>query len=139
MAPAQYARFLVCGAIVAAATLGCRELIDRLLAADNAAYYSLSIVVAYALGILLSFLLNRRFTFQSSNADRDWSKFGVFVAVALVGLVSTWAFSLALRYGLPLQESFGQASATVAFATAALLSSAITYPLSALFVFRRAQ
>ena len=118
-------------------TLACRELIDRLLAADTVLYYSLSVVLAYAVGVLLSFLLNRRFTFEKPGSDQGFSKFVLFVAIALAGLVSTWLLSLALRYGLGLQESLGEASAAIAFATAALLSSAITYPLSAWFVFRR--
>ena len=117
-------------------TVACRELIGRFLIADTMANYSLSVVLAYAIGILLSFLLNRRFTFQTRGTNRDWSKFLLFVAIAIAGLVSTWLLSLTLRYGLRLDAWSGEASAAIAFAAAALLSSAITYPLSALFVFR---
>ena len=137
MSLTQYVRFLVSGAVVAVVTIACRELIASVLAADTAPYYSLSVVLAYAIGVVLSFQINQRFTFQANTGARDWSGFFVFVGIALAGMASTWALSLTLRYGLGLQAVLGDTSAAVAFAAAALLSSAITYPLSALLVFRR--
>jgi putative flippase GtrA len=137
MSLTQYVRFLVSGAVVAVITIACRELIGSLLGADTALYYSVSVVLAYAIGIVLSFVINQRFTFQTTAASRDWSKFLVFVGIALAGMASTWALSLTLRYGLGLEAALGDISAGVAFALAALLSSALTYPLSALLVFRR--
>ncbi len=55
----QYTRFLVVGAFVGLVTLGCRELIGHLLVVDNQRTYSVSVTVAYAIGIALSFLKNQ--------------------------------------------------------------------------------
>jgi len=132
----QYARFLITGAVVAAITVGCRELIGRFLFADTPFYYSLSVVLAYVVGIILSFLLNQMFTFRRKATEGDWLQFARFVAIALVGMLSTWLISLGLRYGLSLDRYIGTLAAAAAFATAAFLSSAITYPLNALLVFR---
>jgi putative flippase GtrA len=133
----QYTRFLVVGAFVGLVTLGCRELIGHLLVVDNQRTYSVSVTVAYAIGIALSFLLNHRFTFEATAGERSWSKFGKFVAIALVGLMSTWLLSLALRYGLHLDAFIGPWARVTAFAVATVLSSAVTYPLNSLIVFRQ--
>jgi len=86
-------------------------------------------------GIVVSFVLNQRFTFSAHQEARQWSRFMPFVAVALVGLVCTWLISLALRYGLPLPALIGKSSASVAFAMATVLASLITYSAQCLFVF----
>ena len=109
-------------------------MIGYLLPGETAFYYSLSVVLAYVIGIGLSFLINQRFTFQQAGGNK--SKFLVFVAIAITGLVSTWLLSLTLRYGLRLDSFLGDVAPACAFAAAALLSSALTYPLNALFVFR---
>jgi putative flippase GtrA len=92
-------------------------------------------MLAYVVGIAVSYFLNHRFTFSGDAASNNWLRFILFVAVALVGLVCTWLLSVALRYGLPLPELIGKSSATVAFGIATLLASLVTYPLNALFVF----
>jgi putative flippase GtrA len=131
----QYARFMLVGGFVGVVTVASRELIGRVLHADTPQAYSLSVVVAYALGLVLSFLINHRFTYNGSASGRSWRKFVQFVAVALIGMLITWALSLALRYGLRLDSLIGPSAKPVAFATAALLSSALTYPLNSWFVF----
>jgi putative flippase GtrA len=131
----QYARFMLVGGFVGVVTVACRELLGHVLHADTPQAYSLSVVVAYAVGLVLSFLINHRFTFKEPAAQRSWRKFAQFVAVALTGMLITWALSLALRYGLRLDAVIGPAAKLAAFATAALASSALTYPLSSLFVF----
>jgi putative flippase GtrA len=93
------------------------------------------VMLAYMVGIAMSFFLNHRFTFLGDAASRNWPRFMLFVSVALVGLVCTWLISVALRYGLPLPALIGKSSAPVAFAVATVLASLITYPLNALFVF----
>jgi len=132
---AQYARFLVVGTIAGLFSIACRELFGYLLGADDPRHYSISVALAYAAGIVVSFVLNQRFTFLKDKAERSWSKFIPFVAVAIVGLVCTWLISIALRYGLPLTALIGKSSASVAFAAATVLASLITYPLNGLFVF----
>jgi putative flippase GtrA len=131
----QYTRFLVVGAFVGLVTLGCRELIGHLLVVDDQRSYSISVTVAYAIGIALSFLLNHRFTFGAAAGQRSWGNFGKFVAIALVGLLSTWLLSLLLRYGLRLDALIGTWARVTAFAAATVISSALTYPLNSLIVF----
>lgn len=135
MSLGQYARFVIIGAFVGVVTVGCRELIGHLLAADTRRNYSASVVIAYAVGIALSFLLNHRFTFQANAESRNWRKFLQFAAFAIVGLVATWGLSLALRYGTHLDALIGPAARPLAFATAAFLSSLLVYPLNSRFVF----
>jgi putative flippase GtrA len=125
----------VVGTIAGLFSIACRELFGHLLGTDDPRHYSLSVVLAYMAGIVVSFVLNQRFTFSAHQEARQWSRFMPFVAVALVGLVCTWLISLALRYGLPLPALIGKSSASVAFAMATVLASLITYPLNALFVF----
>ena len=132
---AQYARFLVVGTIAGLFSIACRELFGYLLGADDPRHYSISVALAYAAGIVVSFVLNQRFTFLKDKAERSWSKFIPFVAVAMAGLVCTWLISIALRYGLPLTALIGKSPASVAFAAATVLASLITYPLNGLFVF----
>jgi putative flippase GtrA len=131
----QYARFLIVGAFVGLVTVGCRELIGHLLGDDTPRNYSVSVILAYAVGIALSFLLNHRFTFGGGADSRNWRKFLQFAAFAVVGLGTTWALSLALRYGTPLDAFAGPLAKPLAFACASLLSSLLIYPLNSRFVF----
>jgi putative flippase GtrA len=131
----QFARFVFVGGFVGVVTVACREVIGHILHADTPRAYSLSVVVAYAVGLVLSFLINHRFTYNRSAAQRNWRKFAQFVVVALIGMLITWALSLALRYGLQLDALIGPVAKPVAFAIAALLSSTLTYPLNSWFVF----
>jgi putative flippase GtrA len=134
----QYSRFLIVGAFVGIITLGCRELAGHLLGADTRENYSISIVIAYSIGIVLSFLLNHRFTFSGSG-ERSWAKFARFVAFALFGMTSTWLLSLALRYGLRLDSWLGDWARMIAFGGGTVASSALVYPLNSMFVFGKEQ
>jgi putative flippase GtrA len=135
MGLAQYGRFLFIGALVAIVTIACRELIAYVLGTDTLLSYSVSVVGAYGFGMALSFVLNGRFTFADSTGF-EWPKFIRFTVIALLGMLATWMLSIGLRYGLRLPAVFGDASAGIAFAVAALVSSILTYPLNAMLVFR---
>lgn len=140
ISPWQYARFMMVGVAVGVFTVACRSAIGWALGADTAFHYSISVVLAYSLGIVLSFGLNGQFTFKKSEGQRSWAQFLLFVLIALVGMLATWLFSLGLRYGLKLDSLAGRYGASLAFATGAVLASAVTYPLNARLVFgRRAQ
>jgi putative flippase GtrA len=104
----------------------------------KAVQYSISVLIAYAAGIVLSFLLNRALTFKT-DTSHGWSRFPAFVLIAGIGLILTWLLSLLLRYELEHEGLFGRFSGTVAFAGAALVSSATTYPLNLLLVFQRSR
>ena len=132
----QYARFLAIGGLVGVLTVAVRELVGLALPGDGPVSYSVSIVIAYSVGILTSFELNRRFTFRSAAPSQQREELLSFVACAIVGQVCTLALSLLLRYGLSLDAAIGRLARPVAFATATLLSSLLTYFLNARFVFR---
>jgi putative flippase GtrA len=131
----QYLRFMAVGAFVAVMAIGARELIAAMFTADTTLSFSVSVALAYALGIALSYVLNSRFTFRAANRVHDWRRLAAFITIAGVGMVSTWILSLTIRYVTPVGTIFGRASAAAAFAFAALLSSLLTYPLNARWVF----
>src|SRR5690606_9673206 len=131
----RYLRFLCVGAFVGVVTVACRELIAGLLRTDTVLSYSVSVGAAYTAGILLSFALNSELTFRQS---RPWAALPRFAAIGLLGLATTWALSLALRYGLALDAVLGPLGDAVAFITAALFASVLTYSLTARFVFAHA-
>jgi len=131
----QYLRFILVGGAVGLITVAARELTGRALGADSEWHYSASIVLAYALGIVCSFLLNHHVTFARESGSPAWSTFGRFIGIALVGMLVTWLLAFALRYGLPLDALLGDFARPVAFAAATLIGSLGTYPLNALLVF----
>jgi putative flippase GtrA len=131
-----YVRFVTIGAFVGVVTVACRELIAHALGLDTRLNYSLSVALAYAIGIVLSYVLNGRWTFKSGARSWHWKAFALFILIAVLSLVSTWALSIALRYGLPLERVVGKYWPALAFASAAFLSSLLAYPLNAVFVFR---
>jgi putative flippase GtrA len=131
----QYLRFLVVGGSVGLLTLGAREVVGLGLGTDTRQHYSISVVLAYALGMGCSFLLNHRFTFGGRAGSRSWPSFARFIGIALVGMLLTWVLSFALRYGLRLDALIGDFARTAALAAATLLSSGATYPLNAWLVF----
>jgi putative flippase GtrA len=136
MSLGQYIRFVAVGAFVGIVTVAARELIGHLLPADSVLYYSLSVVIAYALGIVLSYVINQQFTFTNRGPGASSVSFLLFVVVALIGALSTWLLALLFRYGAHLGVLLGDWTAAVAFALAAVVSTLITYPLNARFVFR---
>lgn len=130
----RYGRFFVAGSVAALATIACRELVASTLTGDSVAGYSLSVIAAYSIGIVLGFELNRRFTFGDRDGAR-WTRLPAFVGVACVGLVTTALLSIAFRYGLNLDRLLGRWAASSAFAAATLCASAITYRLTSSWVF----
>jgi putative flippase GtrA len=136
MSVAQYIRFLTIGALVGAITVLARELFSVLLGNDGKESYSVSIVLAYGIGIAVSFAANRRFTFAQAGGAGSLATFAKFVVVALVGLVLTWSLAVFIRYHTPVSELVGSYSGTLAFVFATLISSIATYPLNSVVVFR---
>ena len=133
--PPRFAVYLGVGAFVGLLTVGLRELIGRALPADNPLTYSASVLVAYAFGIALSFVLQRRLTFADAHVERPTAAFAMFGVVAAVGAGVTWLLSLAFRYWLGLDRWLGPFGASVAFGAAALCAAALSYQLNARLVF----
>jgi putative flippase GtrA len=133
----QYGRFFIVGTIVGLLAIALRELIAAVLPADTPKYYSISIIAVYVFGILLSYVLQHRITFRESIEESTWRRLTSFIAVALIGALTTWLLSLSLRYGVGFDNIFGRLSGSLAFAIAAVSSSVLTYVLNALIVFLR--
>jgi putative flippase GtrA len=134
---AQYRRFFLVGTVVGLLAIALRELIAAALPADTPLFYSISVIVVYVFGILLSYVLQHRFTFKVDLGTSDWRRLTSFIAVALIGALTTWLLSLIFRYELGFDRIFGLLSGSIAFGVAALSSSVLTYALNALVVFRR--
>jgi putative flippase GtrA len=132
MSPRQYLGFLLVGGLCTVISIACRELVRLTLGDEGVLRYAISVLIAYGVGMIAGFLMNRRYTFGS---QVKWSAFPRFVLVGLVGMTSTLALSLVLRPMLA-QLLNPQFSGTAAFVGAALISSLLTYPLNALLVFR---
>lgn len=137
MRASRYLRFLCVGAFVGVVTVACRELIAGLLQTDTMLSYTVSVGAAYTAGILLSFALNSGLTFRQMRGERRLRALPRFAAIALLGLGTTSALSLALRYGLALDAVLGSLADAAAFVAAALCASVLTYSLTARFVFVR--
>jgi len=133
----QYRRFFLVGTVVGLLAIALRELIAAALPADTPLFYSISVIVVYVFGIVLSYVLQHRFTFKVSLGNSNWRRLASFIAVALIGALTTWLLSLVFRYELGFDRIFGHLSGSMAFAVAAVTSSVLTYTLNALLVFRR--
>jgi putative flippase GtrA len=132
----RYPRYVLIGVFVGILTVALHEAIADLLPADTPTYYLLSISLAYAFGIILSFLLQHAFTFKLSSIHRKWHMFTSFIVVALIGAASTSLLAMFFRYLLGLDLLLGKLSASIAFAAATCTSSILTYWLNARFVFK---
>lgn len=132
----SYAKFFVVGGSVGLLGVGLREVIALLLPDDNAGFYTVSVVLAYALSIAISYYGHRFISFNHTDPVRSTAHSMIrFTVIALVGLGSVSVLSVALRYGLPLHTLVGQHDDTVAFFAAGILTSVITYVLNARFTF----
>ncbi len=89
----QFLLFIIAGGIAAAANFGSR------IALSNVMPYVPAIIVAYVIGMISAFLLNRRFVFdQASNALHHQAAW--FVAINLLAVLQTLAVSLLLAHWL---------------------------------------
>jgi putative flippase GtrA len=131
-----YSRYAAVGAIVGGVTVAIREAVGAALPADTPVYYSSSVLLAYAAGIVLSYYGHRRFTFGDRQlAKSSLSSFSLFTLIALLGLAFVAALSVAIRYGFGADQILGRYGAGFAFALATLLASILTYALNFLYTF----
>lgn len=92
----QFMKFLIAGGIAAAANFGSR------IALSHSMQYVPAIVLAFLIGIVTAFVLNRLFVFKAAgNSLRNQATW--FTLINLAALVQTIAISLLLaKYLLPL-------------------------------------
>lgn len=118
----QAARFGLVGLVNTALALGVLNLLHASGVAVRPASY-----IGSGIAVLVSFLLNRAWTFRTRRADGAWRQFGRFLAVNVVSVV---AFS----------EAVTALSAMMAVPLASLLGVALSFVanflLSRLLVFR---
>ena len=131
----QYLRYAAVALAALITTVLVRELVQIIVGADTKITYGASIIFAYAVGIVVNFSLQKRFTFRMVQDGNDTEAFIGFVIVALVGAAATFLVAFALRYGLGLDLLMGSGAPTIAFLGATVLSSFLTYALNARYVF----
>jgi len=91
----EFVRFLVAGGVAALVNMAARWVLDLWLG------YSLSIVLAYIVGMVTAYLLNRWLVFQPSGRTVRWEVFW-FTVVNLLGVAQVWGISIGLGdYALP--------------------------------------
>lgn len=133
----QYLRYAAVALAALTTTVLIRELFQFIVGADTKISYGASIIFAYAVGIAVNFSLQKRFTFGRIKSQDGGRAFLGFTVVALVGAASTFLIAFVLRYGLQLDSVMGSSSPTIAFLSATVLSSFLTYTLNACYVFSR--
>ena len=131
----QYIRYFIIGTFVGITAIFFREMIAKLLPVDNPNYYVLSVTVTYVFAIMLSFTMQRFFTFQPRQQHSKEKMFACYTLVAITGGISTAVLSFIFRYTLQLDLFLYEYSGATAFAAAALASSVLTYWLNVRFVF----
>jgi putative flippase GtrA len=131
----RYLTYLFIGGIVGVLALVSREGIGRLLP-DTRFWYAFLILIIYCCGILISFVLQKRYTFGRGTSIYPRRQLFLFVVLAVFTGCLTMALSYFFRYALNMDALFGGWAATIAFAVAILLTSTLSFILNSRFVFR---
>lgn len=133
----QFSTYLAVGGLVGIITVAVREGFG-LIIQDNASNYLISVLLAYALGIALSYCLHKFFTFSSTLKQNQNNRFNFicFTAIAIGSLMLTGLFSMLFRYGLHLDLWSPHYAAMIAFIGASLITSVVSYCLNATFSIR---
>jgi putative flippase GtrA len=132
----QYPTYILVGGGVTLLTVMLRSLIGLLIEDDTVAKYMSSIILAYILGILLSFLAHKNITFKARHSLSIAKSFN-FVAIHFVGMSITLIGSTTLREKLLDARLPIELSKLFAFAASALVVSVITYLLKQYLVFEK--
>jgi len=85
----RFGRFVLCGGISAAANILSRLLLNYVVK------YEVAILLAYLIGMIIAFLLSRRFVFQSSSAPAS-QQFRRFGLVNIASAAQVWIVSVGL-------------------------------------------
>lgn len=91
----QFLKFLVAGGVAAAANFGSRIALSQWM------HYIPAIIVAYLIGMVTAFVLNRLFVFEGASNTLT-SQVGWFTLINLAAVAQTLAISVGLvRYAFP--------------------------------------
>lgn len=130
----RYPTYILVGAAVTLLTVMLRSLIGLLIEDDTMSKYISSMILAYILGILLSFLAHKNITFKVQNRLSIAQGFN-FVAIHFLGMSITIIGSTTLREKLLDGRLPIELSKMFAFAVSAFMVSIITYLLKTYIVF----
>ena len=130
----SFARYLSVAALVGLITVGLREALGALFP-HAPGQYAWSMLLAYGVGVVLSYLAQGRLTFGALGHRPSPRGLGGFVVVAIMSAVLTALLAYALRFGLPLEQRLPTLAAPLAFAAAALLVAPLSFLLGRRLVF----
>ncbi|HVY19439.1 MAG TPA: GtrA family protein [Bauldia sp.] len=85
----QFAGFVIVGGVAAVANVGARILLSEVMRFEAA------VVVAYCIGVMVAFVLNRRFVFPESSSPHG-KALGRFIGVNVIALAQVYAVSVLL-------------------------------------------
>src|SRR5258708_34320209 len=94
----RYFVYVIVATVVGGITIAIREVLARLLGDDTKLNYALSVLIAYACGIILSFFWQARVTFRQHRAGKLRSRFSLFAVMAVASSILTVTLSRLLRY-----------------------------------------
>ena len=135
----QYFTYCIVGAVIGISAIAIRELLELILPSENPLYYGLSVVIVYAGGIVAGFFGHGKYTFSNiRDKDERIRSFVTFFLIAIFGMLLTVMLALAFLNVFDFRNLFRPAGPAIAFATAVLIVSAITYALNARYTFRYA-
>lgn len=135
----QYPLYFIIGGLISLFVIILRECLDRLISIESTRNYSASVILAYLIGIFMSFVLHSRITFYSDRpltSHQKVKQITSFFSNSLLSLVLTLLLSLIFRKILFLLPIPGNWINTLAFSFAALLTSIVTYLINKTIVFR---
>ncbi|MDI9640272.1 GtrA family protein [Oscillatoria amoena NRMC-F 0135] len=129
----RYPLYFVIGGIISLFVIVLREFLERFISTASTSGYSLSVIVAYGVGNLLSFVLHSKITFYTpyqQTLKQKLKQLLAFGANCLLSLVLTVVFSVGIRQFLFLFFPSEGWINTLAFGSAAIGTSMITYLLN---------
>lgn len=129
-----FVRYLAVAGGVGVITVALRECLDLLLPAIPW-QYGWTILLSYAVGIVLSYTAQARFTFGGTGHRTSRHGLVRFTSLAVLSALLTGLTAYVLRYGLPLQHTLPTLAPALAFAAAALLVAPVSFVLGRQVVF----
>ncbi|WP_431820004.1 GtrA family protein [Burkholderia sp. F1] len=120
----QYLRFLAVGGFVALCTVAFREFLGWMLPSETAGF-TISVILAWAAGTVLSYFLQKRITFNAARGKR-----AVFAKFCVVSALSGAMCALASNLFYLMVHALSPALAhTIAFVLGSLVASLLSFAL----------
>lgn len=134
----SFGRYLGVAALIGLITVGLREALGALFL-QAPGQYAWSMLLAYGVGVVMSYLAQGRLTFGALGHRPSPQGLGGFALVAVMSAVLTALLAYVLRFGLPLEQRLPTLAAPLAFAVAALLVAPVSFLLGRHLVFGAAE